>query len=504
MGDDLEEMKNEVWGKLAQLTGEELAAMCTGLSLTVPESKKGRKSALYSLILKQLASDEVEEMDEGAEKALFENIKGSIDQMFQIRGVKAEQETLMTNSVQDANAGGRSADGTGGGADVGTTGGLLGNTSVGIDTRGDASTSAPGVNGGGQDSGNSTPSLTQKFATFATSQATLGDNVSRRQEVVRLKREFRIDGTVGTGSKDSLAYGSLCYQMQQGKDSGYTPREIMSAVIRATKQGSLRTYLESQVNISEEDFLQALRIHYNEKKAFKMLNEMSRRYQDDGQALEANENEVQFCMRMFGYCEQIRKISREEGQPMDEKLISETLYSSLSTGFKQGAVRLELQQTLNDCKLDNNTLLKQVTRVMNKEIEHKSKMEGDKKQGDKKQVQVNEVDILDGRRQSERRNQDGDSGGQSREDKIFSAISNLTLQVTELSEMSKKKDAEMQDLKKKLDKCETKLADQDNKPRKVTFKNKCPTCETKGLRFCKHCLTCGSTDHKMKECPENQ
>ena len=59
MGDDLEEMKNEVWGKLAQLTGEELAAMCTGLSLTVPEAKKGKKSAMYSLILKQLASEDV-------------------------------------------------------------------------------------------------------------------------------------------------------------------------------------------------------------------------------------------------------------------------------------------------------------------------------------------------------------------------------------------------------------------------------------------------------------
>ena len=503
MGDDLEDMKNEVWGKLAQLTGEELAAMCTGLSLTVPEAKKGKKSAMYSLILKQSASEDVEEMDEEAERALFENIKGSIDQMFNIRGVKLEQETLRTNSLQDANASTSSAGGTGGGTDVGTTG-LLGNTTVGTDPRGGASTSAPVVNGGEEVAGNSTPSLTQKFATFATSQAALSDNVGRRQEVVRLKREFRIDGTVGTGSKDSLAYGSLCYQMQQAKDSGYSPREIMSAVIRATKQGSLRTYLESQVHISEEDFLQALRIHYNEKKAFKMLNEMSRRYQDDGQALEPNENEVQFCMRMFGYCEQIRKISREEGQPMDEKLISETLYSSLSTGFKQGAVRLELQQTLNDCKLNNNTLLKEVTRVMNKEIEHKSKMEGDKKQGDKKQVQVNEVDILDGRRQSERRNQDGDNGGQSREDKMFSAISNLTLKVTELAEISKKKDEEMQDLKKKLEKCETKLADQDNKPRKVTFKNKCPTCETKGLRFCKHCLTCGATDHKMKECPENQ
>ena len=62
-----------------------------------------------------------------------------------------------------------------------------------------------------------------------------------------------------------------------------------------------------------------------------------------------------------GYCDQICKISRGEGQPMDEKLIKDTLYSSLSTGFKQGAVRLELQQTLHDCNLDNNSLLKEVT-----------------------------------------------------------------------------------------------------------------------------------------------
>ena len=251
--------------------------------------------------------------------------------------------------------------------------------------------------------------------------------------------------------------------------------------------------------ISEEEFLQALRIHYNEKKAFKMLNEMSRSYQNDAQALEPNENEVQFCMRMFGYCEQIRKISREEGQPMDEKLIADTLYSSLSTGFKQGAVRLELQQTLNDCKLDNNKLLKEITRVMNKEIEHKCKMEADKRQ-----VNVNEVDILDGRERlsEDRGNPSHDSRGQSMEDKVFTAISNLAVQVTELSELSRKKDVEIQDLKKKFEKWESKLADQDKeKPRKGRF-NKCATCEA-NRTFCNHCHKCGKTDHKIKDCPEN-
>ena len=43
------------------------------------------------------------------------------------------------------------------------------------------------------------------------------------------------------------------------------------------------------------------------------------------------------------------------------------------------------------CKADDNPLLKEVTRVMNNEIEHK-KMEGDKKHA------VNEVEILNGRK----------------------------------------------------------------------------------------------------------
>ena len=236
-----------------------------------------------------------------------------------------------------------------------------------------------------------------------------------------LRRDFKIDGTVGKGSKDSLSYSSLFYQIKQGQDSGYLSSEIRLAVVKATKPGTFRNYLEGLRHLSDAAFLEALQIQYNEKKAFKMLNEMSRCYQNDSQALETNENEVQFCMRMFGYCDQIRTISREEGQPIDEKLILDTLYSSLSTGFKQGAVRLELQQTLHDCKLDNNSLLKEVTRVMNKEIEHKTKMEGDKKN-----VGVNEVEILNGgmKFSEDRRTGMQDKKGESKEEKMFSAITN--------------------------------------------------------------------------------
>ena len=65
---DLDLLKDEVWGKLAQLNVEELAEMCQGLSLTVPESKKGKKPVLYSAVMRQLTSEDVEQMEEAQEK----------------------------------------------------------------------------------------------------------------------------------------------------------------------------------------------------------------------------------------------------------------------------------------------------------------------------------------------------------------------------------------------------------------------------------------------------
>ena len=181
---------------------------------------------------------------------------------------------------------------------------------------------------------------------------------------------------------------------------------------------------------------------------------------------------------------------------MDEKLILDTLYSSLSTGFKQGAVRLELQQTLYDCKLDNNSLLKEVTRVMNKEIEHRSKMEGDKKH-----VGVNEVEILDGRVKfsGERQSGSHDKKEESKEDKMFPAISSLSLQMSELTDLTKRREADMEELKKKLERCESRL----NAQGREKPENKCPTCKAKNAKFCPHCLKCGGEGHKKADCTVN-
>ena len=85
-------IKNDVWVRLPQLTGEELTSMCSGLNLTVPETKKSTKSVLYSLVLQQLMSVDVEGLDEQEERDLFQNIQGSVEQLFKLREIETEQE----------------------------------------------------------------------------------------------------------------------------------------------------------------------------------------------------------------------------------------------------------------------------------------------------------------------------------------------------------------------------------------------------------------------------
>ena len=493
MEGDLDTLKEEVWGKMNLLTVGELADICGGLGLTVQPAQEGKKSALYGLVLRQLTSLEVEGMEEAQGKELFGNVKGAIDNVLQLRAVKEEKVAVLTESGDQAGAG---------------TAGNVATSS----TQGGAETTVDKGKGLVSKTGN-VQALTQGFAKLAAAsgQDTVSGATKKVPEYVRLKREFRVEGTVGLGSKDSLAFASLCYTIEQAKANGYTTPEIIAGCIRATKQNSLRFYLENNSQISEEEFLETLKIHYNGKKSVKLLNEMSKRYQGDSLAFEKDENEVHFCMRMIGYCRQIAKVAEEENQPMDRSLIQKTFYESLATGFKQGAVRLELQKTLRDGLLTDNQLLHEINLVMNKEIEHKNKMEADKSY-----VEVKEVDILNGREFGNTGNKgssmEKDREGSRRdmekgEGMVFSAINALTAQVSELTTYTKTRDKEMQEMQKQLTKCWSKLGElsgeeKDKKKSKVWFKQ-CENCSKANIRFCRHCFVCGADDHKIADCPEN-
>ena len=119
-------------------------------------------------------------------------------------------------------------------------------------------------------------------------------------------REFKINVSIGNpGQKDKLAYGSLSYQIQNGKERGFSEKEICSAVIRAITPGStLRTYFECCENLKLNFLIQVLCSHFKEKDATSVFTEMSNAVQL------GSENELEFCMRLMGMRQKVNFVKR--------------------------------------------------------------------------------------------------------------------------------------------------------------------------------------------------
>ena len=190
MESDLEPLKDAVWEKLNKLTLQELDDVCKGLGLTVEEGKKGKRSALRAVVYRQLTSQEVEEMETDKAIELFTNCQGAIDNLLQIRGMKDEDVDRDTDAHQKAAV-----------TVQAVTPHSSSSQSTGLKTDTKGASASGGLSG-----------LMRGFAKMnaATTPSGSAWNGAGLPHSVRLKREFRIDGTVGSGSKDSLSFPSLC------------------------------------------------------------------------------------------------------------------------------------------------------------------------------------------------------------------------------------------------------------------------------------------------------
>ena len=149
-------------------------------------------------------------------------------------------------------------------------------------------------------------------------------------------REFKITGTIGaTDQKDNLKYTSLSFQMEKGKKAGYSVGEIQTAVVKAIKpESSLRMYLESKVDISEQAFIQILRSHFKEKDSTSVFQEMSNSVQLP------SESELDYCLRVMSLREKVMTLSREEASPFDEAMVRKRFFHAIFTGLKHNSVRV--------------------------------------------------------------------------------------------------------------------------------------------------------------------
>ena len=311
-------------------------------------------------------------------------------------------------------------------------------------------------------------------------------NVAALQKLHRL-RDFKINGTIGNaGQKDKLSYSSLSYQIQNGKDRGFSEKEICSAVIRAISPGNtLRTYFESREKLSLKSLMKVLRSHFKEKDATAIFTEMSNATQL------GSENELEFCMRVMGLRQKVLSLSKEEDCPYEPKLVQSQFQHALFTGLKHNNMRHELRTVLKGSKkIRDEDLLQEISDVMVNETEH-----SDKLQSAKSKASVNVVESEKAVKKKEKSSN------------LCNEISKLSLQVSELSTLKN----DMEQLKSEVKGYKSELkgykegmcGNPGSKRNQSDGKRKylCITCKSAKASYCNHCFLCGSLEHKKSSCP---
>ena len=92
-----------------------------------------------------------------------------------------------------------------------------------------------------------------------------------------LKREFKISGTIGEpGQTGKLSFVSLTHQIDSGIEREYKETNTVDAVIRSiAPHSSLRSYVETLPDLNLGKLRKILRIHFREKTAFELYQNLS-------------------------------------------------------------------------------------------------------------------------------------------------------------------------------------------------------------------------------------
>jgi hypothetical protein len=523
--------KDDVLQLVPKLSELQLLEVCDSENLKLTKTKKDRKSALGNLLIRHVSSEDVEDAeDEGL--SLFQKLstqmrelineddeeearKAQVQKEQQEIQAKLELEEMesrlleLRSTVGDFESGG------------GRTGAALGNIAFGgqshpgvnfesiiekIVTERLQSLSIPlgekksGVLSGGL-SGGMSGGKSEYDSTSEDHDQTKSEGKTTTDFHKLKLREFKIsNGTVGV--EGSLDYSDLLMQMKEGLSSGYSKKEVMSGVIRATKPGTeLRKYLVRHPNMTYEDFKMTMREFYNVRESQSIMDEMRDMVQGEDQPL------LKYVMSMCALRDEVFEVSLSEDCPPGEALVRKRFVDSCLSGLRIPTVRLEMQAVLKQ-ELADPALFNEVNQIMKRVKENELKVGGETKSVDVKSVDV-------GKKRSKKQDDEWRDETAAKLESLTAQVSNLEAlinRVAGVNVQSKSSDGSLDEkmatllgqvhnLTAQMQDYQSGGSGNGSSNGKFKFK-KCEDCERE-RKFCRHCRKCKKEGHKVADCPEN-
>ncbi len=348
----------------------------------------------------------------------------------------------------------------------------------------------------------------------------------RVTEYVHRYQTLKLNGKIAA-DKGNMTFTDLKFQVQNATKQGYPDESIRSAIITAVEDEDLKLYLERKTEIPIDDIIDFLRPHFIQKDSSVYFNELSNAMQKPGQT------SLKFAQSLLSLKELIVELSKEEGEPLDESRLSKQVMKTLYSGIKNTNIRTEIRES---CRGLNNItdfeLMKIVTAASMSEEERENKFGQGKNVS---QVSADTPDSVCESKSVNNKKKENLLPAQVQELKVShqKEISALKNQFEQAQVQNK---ANFDELKSLLTASCNLIAGQNNNQssmcsvpnlpapnfsalqtlfpsipqvtgtnrRSSSTRYKCQVCIANNAFRCFHCLCCGSGDHRMVNCPNNQ
>lgn len=323
----------------------------------------------------------------------------------------------------------------------------------------------------------------------ATKPSTVSDQVVRLTDVTTLlpRREFKLFGGQLSDSGSELSYNSICKQIDEGLQEGFTESEVIRTVIKITKPGTFREMLTNKDDLTVDELKRFLKSHIREKSSSELFQELSSARQQD------KETPQQFMYRLMGLKQRVLVASQQSGSEFsyDKKLVQGTFLHTLYQGLneKNTQIRSDLKPYATDFQVTDDVLLEQITKSTNEEAERLKRLGTVTKarpvtassalQGDTDQAGCSKLNTRD------------------KEEDNHTAILALTAQVSALTKhlekMSQTPDSEAEG-------GTYQTPTNTRQAQGVNTKGRCHECVNQRRASCFHCFSCGQEGHRAVGC----